>query len=489
MEQKKLKLILVVLAVFFFFVAVESIARAAHKDTTRLEATAGKEAKPHHHITGAWLDTFHNPTPWLEMGLDLRWRYIYGWNIDTLKGNAAGRDSKWSFTRNRFRWSTKSRLSDDVAFNTRLVWEFRTWEAPRRKPQDVDFDELLFDRFKLTMRNFLDMPLTAVVGRQDIILGKAWLVLDGTPYDGSRTIFLDAARLTYNWDEKNTKIDMIYIDQAAASDRWLQPINDRDKALTEQDEHGAILYVTNNSLENTQLEGYFIYKNDNPVDVTLDFPISWSKKAEIYTYGGAVSGDLDANWKYRVEGALQRGDKWDSSNTEQDLQAYGAKANLSYHFNDEANSNLHMVYEYLSGDDPSTDKIEQFDPLWGEWPQWSELYVYTYSRETMIGETTNLHRLGFGHSFKPCPKWTVNTDYNLLWAEQNNKSDAFTNGGFNFSGSGKFRGQLLTCWLKYRCCAQLSGHLLAEYFIPGSYYQGNTRDPAMFLRANIEYTF
>ena len=100
---------------------------------------------------------------------------------------------------------------DDIDFNMRLVWEFRVWDHPTRKNQHIDFDEILFDRFNLTMRNMFDMPLTGVIGRQDIILGKAWLVLDGTPLDGSRTIYLDAARFTYDWEEKDTKIDMIYI--------------------------------------------------------------------------------------------------------------------------------------------------------------------------------------------------------------------------------------------------------------------------------------
>ncbi len=41
--------------------------------------------------------------------------------------------------------------------------------------------------------------------------------------DGSRTFFLDAARFTYDWTEKNTKVDFVYIDHGAESDRWLEP--------------------------------------------------------------------------------------------------------------------------------------------------------------------------------------------------------------------------------------------------------------------------
>ena len=438
------------------------------------------------------IGTFHNPTDWLEMGADIRWRWVYGYNLDTLKDDAGGgRGGEWHFTRNRFRWWTKSKLDEDITFNTRLTWEFRTWDNPQRKPQHVDFDEVLFDNFNISIKNFLDMPMTAVIGRQDIMLGKGWLVMDATPLDGSRTLFFDAARFTYNWEEAKTKLDMIYVDMGAASDRWLKPFNDRDRLVTEQDERGAILYLTNKSIQNTQLEGYFIYKNDNPADAIdpEDIPSAWSKKAEIYTFGGAIDGKINDNWRYRAEGAFQTGDKWISANDEQDLRAFGTTERLDYDFNDEKKNNLHVGYEYLSGDDPSTDKIEAFDPLWGEWPQWSELYGYTYTLETMPFETTNLHRFWFGHSFNITPKVQLATDYHFLWADENTRAGYTHSSGFGFSEDGSTRGQLLTCWLKWTLNKNLKGHLLGEWFWPGNYYSENSRDMAYFLRCNIEYTF
>ena len=491
----KKKIFTLVLAVTLLAVMLSTVSLATEANNsaekTRLEAIANGKKEMHPHPEADWLDWFHNPAPWLEMGADFRFRTITARNIDTLDEDPAGRGNKWNFQRYRSRWWTKSKLSDDVDFNTRMVWEFRTWDEPARKPQHTDFDEIIFDRLNFTMRNLFDMPLTGVFGRQDIILGKGWLMLDGTPLDGSRTIFTDAARLTYDWTETDTKIDMIYIDMAASAARWLKPINDRNHSLTEQDEYGAILYVTNKSLENTQLEGYVMYKNDNPVDQTpKNFPPTWSRKAEIFTFGGAASGDIDKNWNYRAEGAIQTGQKDDTSGDSHDLQAYGATTRLNYNFNDICKNNLHIGYEYLSGNDPSTDDDEQFDPLWGEWPQWSELYVYTYSRETAIGETTNLHRAYIGHSFKPAPKWTLNTDYHLLWADESpRKGTSVGTDSFTYSNSGDFRGQLLTCWAKYKFSKQLKGHLLAEYLIPGNYYDRGNRSHAYFLRFNVEYTF
>lgn len=437
-----------------------------------------------------WWKDFHNPTDYLEMGLDHRFRTITARNIDTLDTDAT--QNKWNYQRYRFRWWTKWLINENVDFNARLVWEFRTWDEPNRKPQDTDFDEMILDRFNFTVRNLFDMPVTAVIGRQDLIFGVGWLVLDGTPMDGSRTIFTDAARFTYDWKEKDTKIDMIYIDHASASDRWLKPINDRDRGLTEQDEYGAILYLTNQSFEKTKVEAYFMYKNDNPVDILpgdLNFPGAWSRKAEIYTFGGAVSKKVNENWNYRIEGAIQTGEKSDvtsdlSTGTMRDLEACGVLTNLEYLFHDSHDSSVHVGYEYESGDDPTTDDNEQFDPLWAEWPRWSELYIYTYSKETMIAESTNVRRFNLGHKFNPNKKWQICTDYHLLWADENTSSTALS-----FSDTSKFRGQLFTCWAKYKMSAQLTGHLLGEYFVPGTYYDQSNRDAAFFLRFNLEYKF
>ena len=435
-------------------------------------------------------DSFHNPAPWLEMGADIRWRWVYGWNIDTVRDRSEAL-SEWHFTRNRFRWWTKSKLDEDIAFNTRMTWEFRTWENPERKPQHVDFDEVLFDNFNLSLKNMFDLPLTGVFGRQDIMLGKGWLVMDATPLDGSRTFFFDAARFTYDWQETNTKIDMIYIDMAAQSDRWLKPFNDRDRLFTEQDEHGAILYLTNKSIPNTQIEGYFMYRNDNPVDsVEISSAVNpvnpaWIKKARLYTFGGALDGKIDENWRYRAEGAYQFGEKSSPGDTTydlHDLRAFGTKDQLDYDFNDERKNNLHAGYEFLTGDKQGTDDIEAFDPLWGEWPQWSEMYVYTYSLEGAIGETTNLQRIWFGHQFNICPKAQLSTDYHLLYADESVS-------GSRFSNDGSFRGHLLTAWLRWTFNKNLKGHLLAEYLWPGGFYADNNRDDAYFLRINIEYTF
>jgi hypothetical protein len=445
------------------------------------------------------IGTFHNPTDWLEMGADLRFREHYGYNWTALnsdKEDSKGNDDhKFHFERYRARWWTTSKLDEDTTINTRFTWEFRTWEYPASKAQDTDFDEIIMDNLNLKMKNFLGSPTTAIIGRQDLFLGQGWLVADGTPLDGSRTFYYDAARFTVDLAEK-TKLDLIYIRNMPNSDWFLKPINDRHKYVTQEQEQGAIVYLTDKSTP-TQLEGYFMYKNNNPVEPTSHKAFAWpqavinlySKKAEIFTFGGAASAPINDNWDYRVEGAFQCGTSASpnsaiTANDEtESLRAFGAKGDLQYSFKDELNNRLHVVYEYLSGDDPGSNKVESFNPLWGQWPQWSELYqpYVTQLEENLV---SNLHRVAFGHKFKPCTEWEILTDYHLLWAEENTFE-----GNSKFSNDDLFRGQLLTCWARYNFTKQLKGNLVFEYMLPGHYYGPNNRDHALYFHWTVEYTF
>jgi hypothetical protein len=444
-------------------------------------------------------DWFHNPAPWLEQGGDFRFREDYGDNWKTLDTYAKYHDkdiSHWDWQRYRTRLWDKFKLDEDTSINTRFTWEFREWNKPVVLDQHTDLDEIIMDNFNLSMKHFLGLPVTAVVGRQDITLGQGWLVAEGTPapLEGSRTVYFDAARFTFDLAEKTT-LDMIYIDQHPKSDWLLKPINDRDKYVTLEQEQGAILYLTDKSNEKMQVEGYFMYKNSNPVDglarnlTSVGQLQQYSKKSEVYTFGGALSGPLSNNWNYRVEGAVQTGRSASPStlvtanNQTEELLAFGEKSTLEYSFKDDIDNKLHVTYEYLSGDDPSTKRVESFNPLWGSWPQWSELYQpYITSMEDLL--VSNMHRLDFGHKFKPNSQWEILTDWNLLWSDQNTFK-----GNSHFTNDGDFRGHLLTCWARYNFSKQLSGNLVGEYFMPGNYYAKANNDDALYFHFTITYTF
>ena len=526
-QQWKAGLIVALLVAMAGSVALAGAGAAAPAPAKQPAKTAPAPAKepakapasPKHDVELLW-PVLHNPFPPLTMGLDFRFRIEYGENWQTLNDshNPAARDRnhEFEYERYRTRWWTKWALGD-VSFNTRLTWEPRTWDEPEYKTwysyarpgddnpnlREFNPDEALFDWFNINWRNIFGLPVSATIGRQDMRFGVGWLVMDATPLDGSRTLYFDAGRFTFNWEDAKTVLDLVYISQAAESDRWLEPICDQDRAVTEQDEHGAILYLTNKLLKNMQLEGFVIYKNDNPINthvsnISTGLEPRWSRKAEIFTYGAAVAGTPEEHWSYRAEAAIQGGHKVNeySSQESQSICAFGALTNLEYLFKDRLDNRVHVGYEYASGDDPGTHGTnEQFDLLWGEWPRYSELLIYTATLETSPAELTNLHRFNIGHSFNLTKWWTITLDYHALWAAQPGNSVATGATGLNvadrseFHEGERFRGCLFTGWAKYKFSDQLYGHLLGEYFMPGAYFQSPSDDDAFFLRFNLEFIF
>jgi hypothetical protein len=446
-------------------------------------------------------DWFHNPAPWLEQGGDFRFRTHYGYNWTSFTGEAKTKDgydsTRWRWERYRTRLWDKFKLDEDTSINTRFTWEFRQWDDPASKPQRTDLDEIIMDTFNLTKKNFLGLPATAVIGRQDIQnLGQGWLVFDGTPVDGSRTMYFDAIRVTWDLAEK-TKLDTIYVRNMPKSDWLIKPINDRNNFVNFEEEQGAILYLTDKSHGDMQIEGYFMYKNNNPVNYTArNLPTTaalhaFSKKAEIYTFGGALSGPLNNNWSYRVEGAVQTGRSASPCagvtpyNQTEQLLAFGEKSTLEYSFKDDLDNKVHVTYEYLSGDNPNTKKVEGFNPLWGQWPQWSEFLQGPYVNSMEDRLSSNLHRLDFGHKIKPNQQWEILTDWNLLWADEN----TYKSVPAKFSENGKFRGNLFTCWARYKFSKNLSGNLIGEYMMPGNYYAGSNEHDALYFHWTVVYTF
>ena len=315
-------------------------------------------------------------------------------------------------------------------------------------------------------------------------------MLDGTPLDGSRTIYFDAARATYAADAIGTTFDLIYIDQYPSTDRFPKPLNGVIEDQTEQYETGAILYARNKSLlNNTDLHGFFIYKGNDPdhtfrnirVNNGAPFP-SPPDDGEVYAAGARIDSKLTPSWGLRAEAAYEWGTALGA-----DLRAFGFNGRLAYVFNDAIANRLHLDVEYLSGDDPNTRTNEAFDPLWGRWPQWSELYIYQWAIDSRVGEATNLTRLNLGWAMKPHPTTEVSLDYHALWANQESVRDPSQLA--SISHDGYFRGHLLTGWVKTKFNEHVAGHLVAEYLMPGDFYAANRQDNSYFLRAELSLTW
>jgi hypothetical protein len=430
-----------------------------------------------------WGPRLNKVTPWLSLGGDFRIREEYYDNAVTLNSSAPNHEN--NYQRYRWRFGGFVQPIKGLEFNFRISSEPRSYSKPDQFDDGLHGDEILFDNLNVTLRNPGGKPITLVIGRQDIAIGNGWLVMDGTPGDGSRTIFFDAARLTYDWKAKKTSFDFIGLTNGSLSNQRIPllytPENGNPllgipttftrfpRTLTEQNENGAIVYVTNKSIPKTQIDGYFMYKHDMKVQAN-------GNNGSYYVFGVRVERDLSNHWRYRAEVAPELGDK-----NGRDLRAFGANQKLTYFFKNKSNQRVQFGYEYLSGDDPnSKDVNEGFDPLWGRWPQWSELYLYNMAGETRVGEYTNLHRIDFGWGCSLTKKLDLSADYMPLFAASNPWV-----GRSGYSQTGSFRGHYGQGVMRYKFTDHLSGHLWGEFYLPGSYYAPPKGDNACFLRAEL----
>jgi hypothetical protein len=436
-----------------------------------------------------------NPTPWLKWGGDIRIRHEYLGYVAPGRTTAASvplANSSYARFRGRL-WTTLTPVKD-FDFNARVTAEPRYWygggslgsAGQPKRTAGMDWTEGIIDTFNIKYANAFDLPLTMTVGRQDMMIGEPgapWLIADGTPGDGSRTMYFDAARFTYKLEDVKTTIDAVYIDQAARNDRWLPPINALDKYQTSDNERGVILYGSNKSIKNTTVDAYFIYKQDERVAPSPNdtFQPEMGYDGNTYTMGSRVAGTVCENWAYSTEGAYQLGRK-STTNREgkRAIDAFGVNNRVSYLFKDTLKNEARFSYEFLSGDDSSTQQNEGFDVLWGRYPRWTELVVFDYRAENgRIAQMNNMHRLGPGWSISPCSKTDVTFDYYLLYSDHN----AVNTPGAMLSNNGGMRGQLFNTTLKYKQNEHLSGRLNFELFFPGNFYAHS--DMNSFIRAEI----
>ncbi len=440
-----------------------------------------------------------HPTMWLEWGADFRVRNEYFSNVITLTHDNPIAEQNVVRYRTKV-WATFA-PAHNLKFNLRLAAEPREWAQPAfvaayRGRSGLEWRYGIFDNLNVKWENAFNKPITITAGRQDISLGDPgdyWLVNDASPNEGSFTSYLDSIRVTARAEKIRTTFDIIYFDDKALPGRVLPTIGNSDEyPESDQNERGFILYASNKSSESAKFDVYLIRKhNTSETFFVNNAAVTPGDDANIYTYGAKLSGKLPHKLDYSVEAARQSGSrkaKVDGVLATRDITAWGVKSKLNYSFGDRRKNQIALVGEYLTGDSPNTpDKDEMFDVLWGRWPRWTDMYLYSYIPETSghVGQMNNIGRVGLRWSFAPCKKETFSVVYNALAAPQNSPTRALS--PTLFSHNGNFRGHFLQAVLKHQFTKNIGGHLQGEQLWEGDYYahpNGMT-----FLRAEILFSW
>lgn len=395
-----------------------------------------------------------------DWGGDFRLRYT---NINDIPTNKSGLNFDQGFTRARTRVWGQLQPDKDVKLYLRLGNEFRIYDNDVNPPKNEVWDpisEFIAEELYVDFNNLLDGKLDLRIGRQNLIYGTGNLILDGTPLDGSRTIYFNAIKATVKLSTASS-IDLLGIFNKADDEL---AINSQDIKIVEQDETALGFYGKYSKI----FEYYYIYKQE---DERITRP-----EVKFHTVGVRVTPKINQQFSGNFELAMQSGER-------NNIDIYGTlfDGSLSYMFTNinQFKPSVSLGYNFMSGDDSNTtDKNEAWHQLFGRWPQSSELYVYSYvGTDYSIGGWGNLSAPYIDLKSQILPDVKLQLRYTKLYADE---KDGL--------GLGDERGDLITMSFKVKFNKQLSGHIRGEWLNPGDYYPVNTNN-AQFLRFNVNYKF
>jgi hypothetical protein len=443
-------------------------------------------------------------------GFDVRFRYENWDNLITLGTNGTLNSFKdRSFFRLRVMLWDEVKFNNQTSLMVRLNTEPKYQMGPyyhmlkdntdRRK---FDQDEVIIDNLYLDLKRVFGLPLDLRIGRQDFLgkdmYGEGFLILDGTPGDGSRSFYFNAIKGVLTLTPKNT-VDIVlvrntmrdvflpsihpaYDDRPPALDNRGSLFIKHKKRLTGSNELGFWVYSRNKFSNGLELEPYYIYKKEEE-DRQYGGP---QVASYLHNLGARAVYDFKVA-KVRAELVRQFGEY--SNGT--DRRAWGGYVFVEKSFSScPMKPKVEIGYVYLSGDDPKSKKDEGFNPLFSRNPNWNELIIYTYLLETsskggpIPGYWTNLKMPLVNLYLTPLANLSLKLGYQKLYADE--KTQRLPT--YMFSNKGTDRGDLYLIMANYQFRKGLTGMLQYEIFDPDDFYAKKTKT-AHFFRAELRYRY
>lgn len=385
------------------------------------------------------------PAPRLKLIFVERFRFE-AWDNAVNLDDAAG--DNFGYTRNRTTLGLRWLAAKNIEILGKVTNEFRVYLAP--KDRAFNGHELFFDNLTVKWTIPGRLPFTITAGRQDINLGEGFVIADGTPGDGSRSYYFNALRVDADIHKNHKSIFFLHAQET--TDRYLPVINERSQALAEQPEKGMALYYAG-TFGKTKIDAYAIRKTTDETEL-------WPVAGRVDTYGLRAQVPILRPFMLTAEGAVQTGASGDAGRS-----AFGGIVHLDYDIAGALPLLKTVVFGgiFLSGDRPGTEKIEGWDPIFSRWPKWSESYIYTLTRESRQSYWSNLMSLYASLALD----FGSRSD-GLLMFQRMGAVEAQP-GAFP-GGAGRARGTLLKGRLNYKISKFLTGRVIWEHFMPGSFY-------------------
>lgn len=429
-----------------------------------------------------------------DAGADLRVRQEFFDNVPGLPGGGLLSTAPYGDYVNRMRF--RPRVWGEVKFGeqlrvyTRFTDEFRWCVTPKDRKSTFP-EEVFLDNLFIEGKGFFDGFLDFTVGRQDIyrLYGLDHIFQDGSPSDGSRSVYSDMARFTLNFEDES-KLDFFglyhhddnHLRWGTSRSAHRQITGLGGGAEPEMDEWGFGTVWSSEFDESLPYQLFAMHKN------TAAYMRGDSKRPSTRRelLGAKISPQLTDEWSLQFEAMGQVGENGDGDTL------YGWSSYAGVNWKSDTESSIKpfgsFALHFMSG---SKDTAENdgghgaWDPMWGRAVCYSEIFLYGTHYGTCWWSNLMYARSEAGLSFGRHHDLTFSTG--PMFAAENDHL-----GG----GDGSFKGFLHTAHYNFPLMLadkdkgerfEIFGHLHMELFNPGDYFESDR--PAWFIRWQVQLKF
>jgi hypothetical protein len=328
---------------------------------------------------------------------------VRGYSLENMWDyNGSVKGDKWDAFRIKGSVFTGIDLGDNITGFVQFTNQ--TWGEGVSDFKDNASNKVFLDNAYIEAKNVLG-PISLKLGRQNLIYGSGFVILDGQSQFGSTSIYFDGVKASWNITDQ-ILLDALYL-------------KDQENVAGKSDDitlSGFYLTATKAfPVIGGQQE---VYALNRKAEVRAD---GTKSSKDIWMYGIRLSDKLENGLDYSAEGAIQTG----TADNGKDQDASGYKLDLGYTFLGlDLKPRIFGQYAFMSGDEAdTTDDWEGWDVFYGGWPQFGDLLAWAYVKApgcsaiadpatSTYGEATytNLHiatvGLGFAIDDKIFPKFS-----------------------------------------------------------------------------------
>lgn len=373
---------------------------------------------------------------------------------------------------------------------TRLTDEFRWCPEPYKNAQTFP-GEVILDNLFIEGKGVFDGFLDLRLGRQDLYsyCGLDHVFVDGTPGDGSRTVYTDMAAFKLHFTEDST-LDLFALYNFDDTDiRWGTRRSKHTSlsglgggADLDMDDWGVGAIWGSKLYEWLPYQLFIMQKNTHEfMRGGVEHP--WTQRELV---GAKVVPQINDEWSLQLEAMGQIGNNGDHDT----LCGWSSYAGVNWKSATESSIKPFgsFGYHFMSGDDDAAVEDgghRAWDPMWSRGVNDSELFLYGTHYGAAWWSNQHYMKLAAGLDFGRAHRLTGHIGP-LFAAAQDGM------GG----GDGHFKGLLsqlrydFPLWLADKEKGErfeVVGHFHLELFNPGDYYE--TDKPGFFFRWQVEFRF